>query len=279
MLIDTHSHINFAHFDSNRDDVVKRFSQVWGTVMFLVGCDFDTSKRAVEISEAYNNRFDEFGVKFYAVIGIHPTSASEMNDQFYKWASEILRSGRAVGVGETGIDLYHDSERLDVQTQSLKRHISLALEFDVPIIIHSREVGMVASKIDLQNSISLGTVGLAGKTNLETLKVAGVKKAIFHCFSYDLEFAKQVWEAEYLTSFSGILTYTKNDYLREVAKFAPNDRFVVETDCPYLPPQSKRGQENEPAFVKETVDEISRIRGEEASEFTAKNALRLFGIN
>lgn len=272
-LIDTHSHINFDFFDDKREGVVERYFDVGGDKMILVGCAKSSSERAVEFAAQYE--------RFFATVGVHPTSVDELTDEFLDWCREMVESGRAVAIGESGLDYYHMAFPEGRQKNALRKQAILARELDVPIIIHSRDTGMVSSKIEMENKPDPGMVGPSGRGCLDILIEEGVKKAIFHCFSYELQFASKVWEEGYLTSFSGIVTYSKNEYLREVAKNAPADLFLIETDCPYLTPQSKRGNDNEPAFVLETAKEIARVRNvsvEELSELTARNAERIFNI-
>lgn len=272
-LIDTHSHINFDLFDGKRDQVIARYKSVGGDKMILVGCGRDSSERAVEFAKKYE--------KFFAAVGVHPTSLEDLTDDFLDWCRCKVVAGEAVAIGETGLDFYHMAFPEGEQKEALCKQARLAVELNVPLIVHSRDKGMVSSKIEMENKPDPGFVGPSGLGCLDILLEEGVKKAVFHCFSYNLDFARKVWAAGYYTSFSGIITYPKNEYLREVARQAPADLFLIETDCPYLTPQSKRGQDNEPAFVFETAKEIARVRKvpvEELSELTARNAERLFAI-
>lgn len=273
-LIDTHSHINFDLFDDKREEVIERYKEAGGDKMILVGCTIESSKRAIDFAAKYSD--------FYATAGIHPTSVDQLTEEALLWIKMKVLYGEAVAVGETGLDYYHMAFPEEQQIEALRKQARLAKELNVPIIIHSRDKGMVSSKIDMDNKPDPGAVGPSGQGCFDVLQEEGVKNAIFHCFSYNLDFARKVWEAGYLTSFSGIVTYPKNEYLREVAKEAPEELFLIETDCPYLTPQSKRGQDNEPAFVLETAKEIAKVRGvsvEEIGELTAKNAERVFLSN
>lgn len=272
-LIDTHSHINFDLFDGKREAVVERYKNAGGDKMILVGCGKDSSERAVKFAKEYE--------KFFASVGVHPTGLQDLTDDFLDWCRRMVEAGEAVAIGETGLDFYHMTFSEEEQKAALRKQARLAAELNVPLIVHSRDKGMVSSKIGMENKPNPGKVGPSGRGCLDILLKEGVKKAIFHCFSYNLDFASKVWEAGFFVSFSGIITYPKNEYLREVAKNAPAGLFLIETDCPYLTPQSKRGQDNEPAFVLETAKEIARVRGvsvEELSELTAKNAEGVFVI-
>ena len=241
--------------------------------MILVGCDPESSQRAVEFALRHE--------KYFATVGVHPTCVDQLNDEVIGLFEEHIRAKRAVAIGETGLDYYHMAFSEEVQLAGLRKQAELAKELNVPVIIHSRDKGMVSSKAEMENKSDPGAVGPSGINALRVLREVGVKKAIFHCFSYNLEFAKKVWAVGYHISFSGIITYPKNEYLREVARVAPTDKILIETDCPYLTPQSHRGQDNEPSFVLETAKELARVRGmtvEEAAELTARNAEELFGI-
>jgi len=270
-LIDTHSHINFDLFDDKREEVIERYKAAGGDKMILVGCAVESSERAVQFAKQYPD--------FYATVGVHPTSVDELTDEVLLWMKMKVLYGEAVAIGETGLDYYHMAFSEEEQKEALRKQARLAKELKVPLIIHSRDKGMVSSKIDMENKPDPGAVGPSGQGCLDIVREEGVENVIFHCFSYNLDFAREVWAAGYITSFSGIVTYPKNEYLREVAQEAPDVQFLIETDCPYLSPQAYRGKDNEPAYVLETAKEIARVRGvstEEIGELTAQNAERVF---
>ena len=130
----------------------------------------------------------------------------------------------------------------------------------MPVVAHIRDAFEDASRVILES---------------------GIKKLVLHCFTGGPEQADWAWSKGFLTSFTGIVTYPKNTVLMEVVKKAPDDLFMLETDCPYLPPQSHRGKRNEPAFVKEIADHVAELRGvsvEEVARITTNNALRFFAI-
>ncbi len=272
-IIDTHSHFNFEFFDNCRDEAMKRYREAGGDKLLVVGCTMDSNKSAIKVASEYENCF--------ATVGIHPTSVDELTDESLAWIKKQIEEGRAVAVGETGLDYYHMTFPKELQHEGLRRQARLAKELDVPVIIHSRDKGMVSSKIEMDNKSDPGKPGPSAVESLEILKEEGVERAIFHCFSYGVEFAREVWEAGYITSFACIVTYPKNGYLREAAAAAPEDKILIETDCPYLAPQKYRGQDNEPAFVLEAAKCIAKLRDmslEEFSELTARNAEIIFGI-
>ncbi|MBT6069230.1 TatD family hydrolase [Candidatus Peregrinibacteria bacterium] len=272
-FIDTHSHLNFDFFAENRDEKLEAYHRTGGDKLLLIGCTMESNKSAVKFASQYD--------KCFATAGIHPTSIDELTDEAFDWIRNMLEEGTIKAVGEVGLDYYHMAFSRDLQHAGLRRQAALALEFDVPMVIHSRDKGMVSSKIEMANKADPGRPGPSAIECLEILQSEGIKKAIFHCFSYDLDFAKKVWEAGYMTSFAGILTYPKNEYLREAVREAPLDKLLIETDAPYLAPQAYRGQDNEPAYALEVAKEMAKVRGaslEEICEAVSQNAERIFNI-
>lgn len=273
--IDIHSHLNFAAYDQDREEVIKRAldNNVW---MINVGTQKDTSKSAVELAEKY-----EKGV--YAIVGIHPihtdksfhdekelgagnkefTSRGEIVDENYY--RELLNHPKVVGIGECGLDYYRaTAESEKKQKEAFSAQIVLANEVDKPLMLHVRN----------------GSDRSAYREALEILKSEAKVSGNFHFFAGNLEEAKEILDAGFNLSFTGVITFTR-DY-DEVIKYAPLDRIMSETDCPYVSPEPYRGKRNEPLFVQEVVKKIAEIRGADFEEVRAalvQNALDFFGLN
>lgn len=239
-MFDSHCHIHFPEFDYDRDEVLKRAYDAGVTSLLLVGCDVETSKRGINMAGNHAN--------MRASIGIHPHDAKlwsdEVRTQFSNWIrvdleSHALSERKIVAIGEIGLDFYRNLSSPETQRRVFREQLDLAKQFDLPVIIHSRDAHEEVMHILLEKDLKL---------------------ALFHCFTGDISFAKQVFEHGWYISFSGIVTYPSATELRKVAEIAPLDKFLVETDCPYLPPQPYRGKRNEPAFLKETVSFIASIR-------------------
>ncbi len=279
MLIDTHAHVNFNSFRSDSDEVIRRAldNNTW---LINVGSQFSTSRRAVSIAENY-----DLGV--YAAVGLHPihliaanvdeedmqfeSRAEEFNYEDYK---ELAKSKKVVAIGEIGLDYFHIKDRIkgevdEKKTEEIKskqkevfiKQFELAQELNLPVIIHSRE-----AHDDLIEIIT--------KLKIHYSKAKGV----VHCFDGDLETAKKYFDLGFMVSFTGIVTFVKGyEWIKDI----PEDKFMVETDSPYLTPPPHRGEKNEPVYVKYIAQKIAEIRGvseEEIEKITTRNAKEFFGI-
>ncbi|MCA8966247.1 MAG: TatD family hydrolase, partial [Planctomycetes bacterium] len=196
------------------------------------------------------------GVRWSA--GLHPNDATRLDDE---WAEieALARRPDCAAIGETGLDCFRDRTPLDRQRESLRRHLALARELDLPVIFHCRD---------------------AFAPLFEVLESEPRVRGVMHCFSGGKDEARRSLDLGLDLSFAGPLTYPKNDALREAAKFAPLDRIHVETDAPFLPPQKHRGKRNEPAFVLLTLAALADARGIDlpaAAAATHANGVRLFG--
>lgn len=217
--------------------------------MLDVGIDVTSSRDAVDRAA---NRDGVF-----ASAGLHPNDCAEHATQLPE-IEALARGDGTVAVGETGLDLYWDRVPLPVQIESLEHHLGLAAEIGKPVILHCRD--------------AFGEL-------FEVLTGHAPVHGVLHCFTAGIEEARRCLELGLMVSFAGPVTYPKNDMLREAAAFVPADRLLVETDAPFLPPQSRRGERNEPALIVETVRGVARARGiefEEAAALTWGNACDLF---
>jgi len=252
MLIDTHCHIQFKPLSDDVNAVIERAKKEGVNKLIVVGCDIESSKRAIDLAEKYDNIF--------AAIGLHPQDSKKLTDQMWTELCELAKHKKVVAIGETGLDYFKEYSPKDTQKEVFKRHIELALELDKPLIVHNRD---------------------ADEDSLTILRELGAKKVVFHCYSSDVTFARKVWMAGYMTSFTGNVTYPKAQNLRDVIEECPPSAMMVETDCPYLSPQKYRGGTNEPSYVVEVALQISRTKNMSFSEvaaLTTKNAEEFFGI-
>ena len=165
-----------------------------------------------------------------------------------------------VAIGEIGLDYFRNLQPKEVQEKAFRKQLLLAKELGLAVVVHVRDAWDDALKI---------------------LEETGNAKVVLHCFTGQMDHAKICIERGYYLSFSGVLTYPKNEYLREVARVATTEQILIETDCPYLPPQIMRGKRNEPAFVVETARCLADARGvslEEIGSITTQNAVKVFGV-
>ncbi len=257
MLIDTHSHLNFADFDKDRDEIIKRCldNDIW---LINVGVDFETSKKAVEIAGRY-----EKGV--YAAVGLHPMDVLE-KDFDYKRYKKLVQSPKVVAIGEIGLDYKYPTDK-NAQKQIFIEQIKLACELNLPIIIHCRLAYNDLIKILSQNLHPLGPYKLKG---------------VVHCFTGSWQEAEKYLTLGFYIGFTGIIfRKIKGADFEEIIKKIPLNRILVETDCPYLTPPNFGEKRNNPLAVKHIVEYIAKIKNKNFSkiaEVSFQNAKDLFGI-
>jgi TatD DNase family protein len=259
MLIDTHSHVHFLKEFPDFGEVLKRAKEAGVLKQVMVGCNMRDSADAAAFVKGRE------GLSW--AVGIHPHDSNQGETQNYQKIRDMIKGAeefedwvRPVAVGEIGLDYFRNFQPVAVQKETFAMQLQIARELDLPVIVHIRDAYEDAFRV---------------------LEVAGNEKVLLHCFSGGMREADLAWRRGYITSFSGVVTYAKNMELQEVVRLAPEDKFVVETDCPYLAPQKYRGQRNEPAFVAETARFIAELRGmpfESLAELTTANAERYFGI-
>lgn len=254
-LIDTHAHLDEQSFDVDRDDVVARALQAGLLNVVTVGVTLESSRRSVELAGQYPAVF--------AAVGIHPNYSSQAQPDDFAAIEQLTVHGKVVAVGETGLDKYWDFAPLDVQTDYFRRHIELSQHIGKPFIVHCRDS-------ESETLAALQSAAKGGKLN-----------GVMHSFSGDSALASACLELGMHISFAGMVTYKRNDELRQVAKEVPLDRLLVETDSPYLSPVPLRGKRNEPANVVHTARCLAEVKGislGELADVTTRNARRFFSL-
>lgn len=252
MFVDTHAHLDFQNFDRDRDTVIERAKKAGVTTIITIGTDLETSQKNIEIAEKYRGVF--------AAIGIHPSESDTATDDNIEHLRQLARSAKVVAIGECGLDFFKKYKPPEVQIAALEKQIRLAKELNLPLIVHSRG---------------------AEDECIDNLLAHNYTRAVLHCFGGSLEQAKRAWGNGIMTSFTGTITYQNADNLRAIVGEAPDDLFMIETDCPFLAPQVRRGERNEPAFVTEVAEKIAEIRGvsmKNIAETTTRNARQFFRI-
>lgn len=279
MLIDTHAHLNFNSFQDDADEVIQR-SLAADTWIINVGADYKTSKRGL----AYANRYEK-GV--YAAVGLHPmhlfsyrakaqdydfhTRGEDFNYDIYE---KLAKFEKVAAIGEIGLDYYH----LDIgheinvikkkQQDVFKSQLLLARRLDLPVIIHCRQAHDDMLEI-------LSDFRCQHKDLIPTDRSWGV----MHCFSGDEDLAWQYFNLGMIISFTGLITFSRQ--WDELIRKLPFEKFMVETDCPFMTPEPFRGRRNEPAFVKYVAQRVAEIKGVDISKVaaeTTKTAKRFFNI-
>ena len=281
MLTDTHAHLDFPDYAADLDAVLARAAESDVTRIITIGTSVESSRRAVALAEKFPQVF--------AVVGVHPNSAEEAGADFVAELRELARSPRVVAIGETGLD-YHrlPSQRIldpkpayiaemplndpreieaairdgaykERQTEVFLHQLELAAELGLNVVIHERDAW--ADTIELLRPYS------------------GRLRAVFHCFGKPPEQLRTVLDLGHLVSFTGIVTFKNAASVQDSARAVPEDRFMVETDCPFLSPAPHRGKRCEPTHTRTTAEKIAELRGETLEQIatqTTATAERFF---
>ena len=253
-LVDTHAHLHDPAFDADRALVLARARAAGVTRFLTIGTDVATSEAAVLLAAAEPD--------VYAAVGIHPHDAGTAEAAALGRIAALARAPKVVAIGELGLDYFRDHSPRPVQRTALVAQLALARAVGKPVLLHCREAH--ADLLDICRAEDVGAVG-----------------GILHCFSGDLEVARRGMELGLLISIAGPVTYPSARRLAEVVRALPLDRLVVETDCPYLPPQPWRGQRNEPAYLPATAARVAELLGQPVATVaaaTTANAVRLLGL-
>ncbi|MCX7598174.1 MAG: TatD family hydrolase [Armatimonadetes bacterium] len=232
-MFDSHAHLNHQHFQADRAEVLLRAREAGLTGLVNVGWDVGSSRLAVALAQP------EEGI--YAAVGIHPHHAADASANDYAALVGLARRQEVVAIGETGLDFFRNLSPRDAQVEAFCRHIELAAEAGLPLIVHDREAHEEIFAILARHA----PPGL---------------RIVLHCYSAGPDLLDEAMARGYWIGLSCNVTYPKATGLREVARRVPAERLLLETDCPYLPPQSKRGRRNEPAFLRDALMTISAVR-------------------
>ena len=252
-IFDTHAHYDAEQFASDREAVLTALPAAGVGLVVDPGCDVASSREAAALAE----RFDHV----YAAAGIHPEDCAGCTDADFDAIRELCRREKVVAVGEIGLDYYwKENPPRDFQEQVFRRQIELALELDLPVIIHDREAHGDSLRIVLDYP------GLRG---------------VFHCFSGSPEMAQELLKRGWYLGFDGPITYKNAKRAPEVAAITPMDRIVIETDAPYMAPVPFRGKRNDSRLLPYVVEKLAEWKGvtpEKMTDITWQNGKRLFGL-
>jgi TatD DNase family protein len=254
-LIDTHCHLDEEAYVHDVADVVARAEDAGIEAIVTVGITADSSRRAVELAARFP--------RVYAVVGIQPNYVSAAKPGDWEEIVRLAGQEKVVGIGETGLDRYWDYSPIQLQAKYFDRHLDLACERKLPFVVHCRN-----AEDDVLSQ-------------LRRAATRGPLSGVMHSFTGSSETARACCELGLYISFAGMLTFKRNDALRQTAATIPADRLLVETDAPYLSPHPHRDKRNEPANVALTCACLARCRGaapEDMAAVTTANARRLFRI-
>jgi TatD DNase family protein len=255
MLTDTHTHLDDARFNDDREAMIQRARQAGIDTFITIGCDLITSQAAVQLAGQYSF--------VYASVGVHPHEVRHIGDDWYDELRRLAQHRKVVAYGEIGLDYHYNHSPPKTQRERFREQVCMARDLRLPIVIHTRE---------------------AQEDTIRILKEEGASDVggVFHCFTGDAWLAKEALDLGFYVSFSGIITFQNATALREIARTLPMDRLLTETDCPYLTPAPHRGKRNEPAYVSLVAQKLAELTpgrsAEEIGQLTSDNARRLFRL-
>ena len=253
-FVDTHVHFHFPDYDADRKDAIERSREAGVELLINVGTDLESSQASVHLAGRYDF--------IYATAGIHPHDAKDAHEEDFQALEQLLHESKVVAIGEVGLDFFRNLSSPDIQKKVLNRFFELYRKTQKPLVLHIREAHREMKEQVLA-------------------ELNPPIQGILHCFSSDKETMKEFLDLGFYISFAGPLTYKKNDALREAFRACPLDRLLLETDAPFLPPQSKRGKRNESSYLLETAQLGAEIRGmslEALGGATTQNARKIFNL-
>lgn len=252
-IFDTHAHYDSDSFDGDREAVIKELKENGVIGILNCGSDLYGLRKSVELAKNFD--------MFYAAVGIHPENADEFNEEVIKEIREYVKYEKVKAIGEIGLDYYwEENPPREVQKEVFRAQMKLADELNLPVIIHDRD---------------------AHGDTLEIMKEFPNVIGVVHCFSGSVEFAKECIKLGYYIGFTGVLTFKNAKKLVDVCREIPEDRMLVETDCPFMTPVPFRGKRNKSDYIEYIIDKMSEIRGisgEEMNEILLNNKRNLFKI-
>lgn len=253
IFFDTHAHLNFPRFEDDRSDVIAAFQALGVEYAINVGTNEETTRDSIALAQAYPG-------KIFATAGCHPHYVNEHSEESFVAIAELARAPEVVAIGEIGLDYFKNPAAPEQQRTVFRRYLQLAVELELPVVIHCRDAFEDCRAI-LEEFLPL--------------KAGGE----FHCYTGDLAFAQWLVSQNLMVAFNGIVTYKNAPDMQEVAAAIDKDFFLLETDCPYLAPQSRRGSRNDPSAIPEIAAKVAELRGidlEEVAALSTANAKRLF---
>jgi len=252
MYFDTHAHYCDKRFNENRDELLGSMPGAGISLILNSGSSLRSSRFSLDLADRYSF--------IYASVGVHPHDSKSMTDDTIDELKKLLLHPKAVAAGEIGLDYHYDFSPRDVQKKRFREQLELARFLNKPVIIHERE---------------------ALRDTLESIRDYNDLTGVLHCFSGSWETAKTVLDMGWYLSFTGVITFKNARRTLEVLEKMPADRIMLETDCPYLSPEPKRGQRNSSLYLPYIAEKVAEVRGvaaEEIATLTTENGKRFFGI-
>ncbi len=253
-IFDTHAHYDDESFDDDREELLRALPAEDIGKVVNVAASLATCKSTRALAEQYDY--------IYCALGVHPGDTEELTEESMDWLRQQCRFEKCVAVGEIGLDYYWDEPDRDIQKKWFLRQLDLARECKKPVVVHSRDAAK--DTVDIMTSAKCQEIG-----------------GVIHCFSYTKETAKIFLDMGFYIGIGGVLTFKNAKKLVEVAEYAPMDRIVLETDCPYLAPVPYRGKRNCSVLIPYVVEALAQIKGiteEEVRQAAWENAHALYRL-
>jgi TatD DNase family protein len=251
MIFDTHAHYDDEQFDGDREELLSGMQEAGIGTIVNVGASICSSGTTIELAHRYPF--------IYGAVGVHPDEVGDLTEEDMIWLKTVSADQKVVAIGEIGLDYYWNESEPEIQKRWFIRQLELAREVKLPVIIHSRE---------------------AAKDTLDIMKEHGRGLGgVIHCFSYGVEIAREYLNMDYYLGIGGVLTFKNARKLKEVVEYAPMEKLVLETDCPYLAPVPNRGKRNSSMNLPYVVEAIAQIKGiseEDVIRITEENARKMY---
>lgn len=255
MLTDAHAHLNDSAYEKDLDEVYSRLLEDGVGIVVNSAWDRQSSERAMELADKYP--------EMYFTVGIHPHNVVDVQDRDLYKLVEMTKHDKCVAWGEIGLDYHFDTSKIDLQKAFFKEQIGIADELSLPLVLHVRDAYKDADDIV--------------KANIDKMK----NGVLLHCYSGSMELARDFYnKLGFYYSFGGAITFNKNNK-KAVLEVIPEDRIMVETDCPYMTPVPFRGNRNTPSYTRYVVDRMALDLGktsEQIEKITRENLIRFYRI-
>lgn len=285
MIFDTHAHYDDEAFDEDRDELLKGLNQQGVGIVVNIASSLKTTKNTIHLMEQYPF--------IYGAAGVHPDEVGELNEENFDWLRKIIKqkkyepeefsalknsalsapdltqmANKIVAIGEIGLDYYWDTVEREVQKQWFYRQLLLAIEENLPVVIHSRDAAE-------------DTLNLVKQANTKAKSLGKELRGVIHCFSYGIEAAREYTSMGFYIGVGGVVTFKNAKKLVQVVTQIPLEQIVLETDCPYLSPDPNRGKRNSSlnlCYVAKRIAELKNITKEEVIDVTTQNAMKLYQL-
>ncbi len=255
MLFDTHAHYDDGAFDKDREEILAGLGAVGVGAVVNVGASLESTRRTLELAWRYPF--------IYGAVGVHPSECGALTEEDIRWIESLASGKKVVAIGEIGLDYHWEEPERGLQKKWFARQLAMARCVGLPVIIHSRD---------------------GAKDTLDILKAEKGEEigGVVHCFSYTWETARVCLDMGFYLGIGGVATFKNARRLKEVVAYAPLDRLVVETDCPYLAPEPHRGKRNDSRYLSYVAEAVAAIKGigrEQVEAVTWENARRLYRLS